>query len=46
MKINELCEYLGIKNNIENKFISDVVTSTKDVTDNCVLILTKGFNVN
>lgn len=46
MKINELCEYLGIKNYIENKFISDVVTSTKDVTDNCVLILTKGFNVN
>ena len=46
MKINELCEYLGIQNKEENRIISDVVTSTKDVKENCVLILTKGFNVN
>jgi len=46
MKINELCEYLGIVKKETDRSINCVVTSTKDVKDNCVLILTKGFRVN
>lgn len=45
MQIKELLNYLGIKNDSEIT-ISDIVTSTKDVIDKCVLILVKGNNFN
>ena len=45
MQIKELLNYLGIESNDE-QIITDVVTSTNDVVEGCVLILTKGNNVN
>ena len=45
MQIKELLNYLKIASNDE-RIIKSVVTSTKDVEENCVLILTKGHTID
>ena len=45
MQIKELLNYLKI-NSSDSRTISEVVTSTKDVIPNCVLILTKGHSLD
>ena len=45
MQIKELLNYLKIASNDE-KVIKSVVTSTKEVEENCVLILTKGHTID
>lgn len=45
MQIKELLNYLNFNSN-DTRIISNVVTSTEDVRDNCVLLLTKGHNIN
>lgn len=45
MQIKELLNYLGIKSNNE-QIITDVVTSTEDISEGCVLILVKGNTIN
>lgn len=45
MQIKELLNYLKFNSN-DTRVISSVVTSTEDVCDNCVLLLTKGHNID
>ena len=45
MQIKELLNYLKIASNDE-RIIKSVVTSTKEVEENCVLILTKGHTID
>lgn len=45
MKIKELLNYLNIPSS-DDREISDVVASTKDVSEGCALFLMRGHNVN
>lgn len=45
MQIKELLNYLKI-NSDDERIISEIVTSTKDVVSNCVLILCRGHNID